>query len=181
MGLITNHPTLSSGVVATGFLYTNIPLPGLNLGTWGFEYAHEHNPRLFPDHGSGYLVSATPSNVQLNFLKKGSFEPTLLDYAYKIRQPIAVSEFKSLTSGFGTEGAKFEGPLHFVVGEGDYGVCGGDCKGSYDLAVIKGVIHPKAKEVGVLVQPGTGHGLTLSKNATAGWKVSFDFLGRNGL
>ncbi|KAK0701251.1 Alpha/beta hydrolase family-domain-containing protein [Lasiosphaeris hirsuta] len=180
VGLVTNYPTESDGLIATGFLPTNIPLPSLNIATWGFEFARENSPGLFKDHGSGFIVQATKSNVQISFLKKGTFEPTLLDYAWKIRQPIAVSEFLSLATAFGTEGAKFKGPVQFVIGENDYGSCGGDCNGTYDLDMIKQT-YPVAKIVGVHIQPGTGHGLTLSMNATAGYKASFDFLQSSGL
>ncbi|KAM7218902.1 hypothetical protein V8F06_005782 [Rhypophila decipiens] len=181
IGLIQNYPTESDGVIATGFLHTNVQLGGLNVATWGFEFARQNNPILFKDHGSGYCVQATPSNVQLQFLKKGTFEPALLDYAWKIRQPVAVAEFKSLLTAFGPDGAKFKGPVHMVIGENDYGNCAGDCKGTYDLDMIKTQIYPAAKDVGVLIQPGTGHGLALSKNATAGYRVSFDFLHKSGL
>ncbi|KAK3352477.1 Alpha/beta hydrolase family-domain-containing protein [Lasiosphaeria hispida] len=181
VGLITNYPTESDGLVATGFLHTNIPLPGLNVATWGFEFARENNPTLFKDYGSGSLVQATKSNVQVSFLKKGTFEPALLDYAWKIRQPVSVSEFLSLLTAFGKEGARFKGPVHLVIGENDYGNCGGDCNGTYDLNMIKQQIYPAAKDVAVHIQPGTGHGLTLSTNATAGYKASFDFLHKSGL
>ncbi|KAK4140675.1 Alpha/beta hydrolase family-domain-containing protein [Dichotomopilus funicola] len=180
VGLITNYPTESDGLIATGFVMTNIPLPGLNLATWGFEYAPENDPVLFGDRKSGTLVPATKSNMQLNFLRKGTFEPALLDYAWKIRQPVAVSEFASLLSGFGTQGALFKGPLHMVVGENDYGACGGDCTGTYDLELIKAT-YKGAADVDVHIQPKTGHGLTLSTNATAGYQVSFDFLHKSGL
>ncbi|KAH6617582.1 Alpha/beta hydrolase family-domain-containing protein [Chaetomium tenue] len=180
VGLVTNYPTESDGLIATGFLVPNIPLPGLNVATWGFEFARENDPVLFKDRGSGYMVSATKGNVQLNFLRKGSFEPELLDYAWKIRQTVTVSEFQSLTTGFGQEGANFKAPFQMVVGENDYGICGGDCTGAYDLDVIKQV-YPGATDLDVHVQPGTGHGLTLSINATAGYKASFDFLHKSGL
>ncbi|KAK5653084.1 hypothetical protein OQA88_9371 [Cercophora sp. LCS_1] len=179
VGLITNHPESSDGVIATGFLPTNTTLAGLNLATWGFEFARDNDRALFADHGSGYLVQATKFNVQLSFLRKGTFEPALLDYAWRIRQPVAVSEFLSLGTAFGKEGAKFQGPLQFVVGENDYGNCDGDCNGVYDLEMIKRV-YPGVKDLAVHLQPRTGHGLTLSTNATAGYKVSFDFLRRSG-
>ncbi|KAK0652452.1 Alpha/Beta hydrolase protein [Cercophora newfieldiana] len=180
VGLITHYPAESDGLIATGFLHTNIPIPGLNVGSWGFEFARQSNPVLFKDHGSGYLVSGTKYNIQLNFLRAGSFEPEVLDYAFKIRQPIAVSEFKSILTAFGPDFGKFEGPVQLVIGENDYGVCGGDCNGTYSLDEIK-QIYASAKDVAVHVQPGTGHGLTLSTNATAGYKVSFEFLRKNGL
>jgi hypothetical protein len=69
-----------------------------------------------------------------------------------------------------------------VVGEFDYGFCAGDCKGTYNITMIKGLF-PGVPENGlnIYLQPGTGHGLALSTNATAGYKVTFDFLHRSGL
>lgn len=66
-----------------------------------------------------------------------------------------------------------------MIGENDYGFCRGDCKGTYDVDEIQ-KLYPKGK-VGVHLQPGTGHGLTLSTNATAGYQVVFDFLKEGGL
>jgi pimeloyl-ACP methyl ester carboxylesterase len=111
LGLITKYGTESDAVIATGFLHTNVQLAGANVATWGFEFAHQNDPILFRDRGSGYIVQTTRSNVQLSFLKKGSFEPALLDYAWKIRQPIAVSEFLSLLTAFGDAPQNFKGPI----------------------------------------------------------------------
>lgn len=69
----------------------------------------------------------------------------------------------------------------FVIGEHDYGFCRGDCKGTYDAMQIMKDLYPAAKDVSVHLQPGTGHGLTLATNATAGYKVTFDYLHSFGL
>jgi len=37
-------------------------------------------------------------------------------------------------------------------------------------------LYPASTALQIHLQPGTGHGLTLSTNATAGYKVTFDFL-----
>jgi hypothetical protein len=42
-------------------------------------------------------------------------------------------------------------------------------------------MYPAASVIEVYIHPGVGHGLTLHKNATAGYKVMFDFFARNGL
>jgi hypothetical protein len=47
--------------------------------------------------------------------------------------------------------------------------------------MIKDDLYPGATALDVHIQPGTGHGLTLSTNATAGYKVTFDFLKKAGL
>jgi hypothetical protein len=67
------------------------------------------------------------------------------------------------------------------LGEYDFPVCDGDCKGITNSTRAKATFFPKASAVDVYIQPGTGHGFTLHKNATAGYQVMFDFFGRNGL
>ncbi|KAK1757317.1 hypothetical protein QBC47DRAFT_339872 [Echria macrotheca] len=180
LGLVGAYGAESDGAIATGFLYTN-KLSTVNVATWGFQFARENDPVNFKDRGSGYVVQGTKYNTQLQFLKKGAFEPALLDYAFKIRQPNSVSEFVSIGGSFsGGEATNFKAPIQFVIGEHDYGFCAGDCNGTYNITMIKG-LYPAATAVDVHIQPKTGHGLTLSTNATAGYKVSFDFLEKAGL
>ena len=65
--------------------------------------------------------------------------------------------------------------VQFFVGERDYGFCGGDCNNTYNVTALK-ELYPASSALSVHLQPGTGHGLTLSTNATAGYKIIFDFL-----
>lgn len=81
------------------------------MASWGFEFAKENDPRKFSDRGSGYITQGTKYNIQLSFLKKGTFEPALLDYAEKIKQPNSVSEFASIAATFGTPTANYKGPV----------------------------------------------------------------------
>ncbi|KAL2140993.1 hypothetical protein VTI28DRAFT_2961 [Corynascus sepedonium] len=177
-------PPLSDGVVATGFLHTTPPdLEDVNVAAWGLELAREHDPVRFGDRGSGYVVQSTKSHLQLGYLgEKGAFEEGLLDYAWAVlRQPASVSEFISIGTTFGRGAAGFKGPLQFFIGEKDYEYCTGDCRGAYDVDTLKENYYPGATALEVYLQPGTNHALTLSKNATAGYDVTFDFLHRVGL
>jgi hypothetical protein len=49
------------------------------------------------------------------------------------------------------------------------------------MTMIKDGLYPGATAFDVHIQPGTGHGLTLSTNATAGYQATFDFLKKAGL
>jgi hypothetical protein len=60
-------------------------------------------------------------------------------------------------------------------GEYDFPVCGGDCNDTYDLDAMK-KFWPAASNISVYLQPKTGHGLTLSLNATAGYQAMFSYL-----
>jgi hypothetical protein len=60
-------------------------------------------------------------------------------------------------------------------------ICDGDCNHAYDLSQIKKGIFPATSALDAYIQPKTGHGMTLHKNATAGYQVTFDWLAKNGL
>jgi len=110
IGLLSSDGASSDGAILTGFLY-NSQIGSASVAPWGFEFAKENDPKKFGDRGSGYLVQATKSNTQLVFLKKGTFEPALLDYAWKIRQPNTVGEFISLATVLGSPAPAFKGPV----------------------------------------------------------------------
>lgn len=110
IGLLLVNGSISDGAILTGFLPNN-QLGGISVGTWGFEFARESDPKRFSDRGSGYIVQKTKYNVLLSFLKKGSFEPALLDYAEQIKQPNSVSEFLSIGAVLGTPAKDFKGPV----------------------------------------------------------------------
>ncbi|KAM7183617.1 hypothetical protein V8F20_012556 [Naviculisporaceae sp. PSN 640] len=188
----TTTPALADGAILTGFLISD-PIKAAQIGMgpgvagWGFEHARSFDPVAFADRRSGYLVQATKSSVHVNFFKqskgKGGFEPRLLDYSYKTRQPNTVGEFVSFPSIVAGLQAnrKFTGPIQFMIGEHDYAFCRGDCKGTYDVGWLKQTLYPESKEVQVYLQPGTGHGLTFGRNASEGYNVSLGFLGKFGL
>ena len=113
IGLLnTDNGTLSDGAILTGFIYSNKGLgAGQLIPGWGFEYAKENDPVKFGDRSGGYIVQARPGNVQLQFVKKGTFEPALLDYAWQIRQPATVSEFLSISQVLGKKAAGFKGAV----------------------------------------------------------------------
>ncbi|OAQ64717.1 alpha/beta-Hydrolase [Pochonia chlamydosporia 170] len=178
-GMLSQYGHLSDGALLTGFI------PGSKLGVtrfseFGYEYAPEHDARRFGDRSSGYVVQATKTNIQQLFLKKGSFEPELLRYAEAIKQTASVGEMLSGGAFVGHAAPSFSGPVQFFLGEYDVPICAGDCKNTYDMEVLK-KLYPKATDVSVYLQPETGHGLTLSRNATAGYDVMFSYLEEHGL
>ncbi|KAF5534097.1 alpha beta-hydrolase [Fusarium phyllophilum] len=155
-GLLSLHGNLSDGAILTGFLPNN-QSGKVGANAFGFEFARQHDPKRFGDRPAGYAVQASLSSIQQIFLKKGSFEVEALEYAEKIKQT-------------GT----------YFIGENDYPFCDGDCNNTYDMETLKG-LNPAASHIGVHLQPGTGHGLTLSTNATAGYEVMLAYLGSQGL
>ncbi|CAJ2506025.1 Uu.00g001550.m01.CDS01 [Anthostomella pinea] len=176
----------SSGAILTGFTFPLHSALG-PAGIYSFEYAASNNPALYGALGSGYIVPSSPTVLQsLFFHRNGTSDPTgftdeALAYGESIKQPFAIGDALSARGllDFGYS-PSFAGPLQFFLGEFDYLVCGGDCKGNFDPDYPKSV-YPNATAIETYVQPGAGHGNVLHLNANAGYAVSLKFLEENGL
>ncbi|KAK6439290.1 hypothetical protein LTR95_004508 [Oleoguttula sp. CCFEE 5521] len=175
---VAKYGNLSDGAVVTGALI-NEHLGDGGPQIFGFQYAAERHHRKFADRPSGYVAQGDKGDVQRIFLNKRTFEPRLLQYAFDTGETTTGVELLGGAVALGQQAMKFIGPVQFFIGEFDYVLCGGDCKG-YTLAAQQ-ALFPAASDVSVYLQPKTGHGLSLSTNATAGYQVMFEYLGSHGL
>lgn len=156
-------------------ILTPLQIPSAHLGikaasTWGVSKA--------PKRPSGYVLASKPGIS--TFFFAGNFDQALLDYGDATKQAVPIGEIESGYTVIATPGPTFKGPVQYMLAEKDFGICQGDCKGVANSTILK-AIFPQASEIEVYVQPNTGHALPLHKNATAGFRASFDFLKRNGL
>ncbi|KAL2835380.1 Alpha/Beta hydrolase protein [Aspergillus pseudoustus] len=180
IGVLSQYGEMIDGAVSTG-LITYGKLGQTGQQAFGLEHARSHDERRFHDRGSGYLVQATESNVQQIFFKKGYFDPKLLTYGERIKETGTVGEFLSLGAVLANPAPNYKGPLLFALAEYDFGVCAGNCTGSYDLDAIKSDMFPSASNVEVHIQDGSGHALTMHRNATGHYRAIFNYLARKGL
>ncbi|KAL3462455.1 Alpha/Beta hydrolase protein [Aspergillus heterothallicus] len=180
IGVLSQYGELVDGAVSTG-LITHGKLGQIGQQAFGLEHAKSHDKRRFHDRGSGYLVQATESNVQQIFFKKGHFDSRMLEYGEQIKETGTVGEFLSLGAVLANPAPNYKGPLLFALAEYDFGVCAGNCTGSYDLDAIKSDMFTAASDVKVHIQPGSGHALTMHRNATGHYQAIFDYLGEKGL
>lgn len=109
-GFLAENGELSDGALITGYLI-NKQLGGTGPEAFGWRYAAESDPKVFADRPSGYLAQGSLADIQQIFLKKGSFEPALLDYAAEIKQSTTVGEQLSAGLVIGLPSASFKGPL----------------------------------------------------------------------
>ncbi|RDW65739.1 alpha/beta hydrolase [Aspergillus mulundensis] len=180
ISMLAHYPHLVDGAVATG-LIPNTQVGAAGQRAFGLEYAAASNPSRFHDRGSGYLVQGTVSALQQVFFKKGFFEPRVLEYADSIKETGTAGEFVSFGSALERPAGGYRGPILFALAEYDFGTCLGDCKGTYDVSEIRRGLFPGAADVGVHVQPGSGHTLTLHGNATGHYEAVFAYLREWGL
>jgi hypothetical protein len=109
----------------------------------------------------------------------GGFDPKLLEYAFANRQPSSPAELLSGAALDIVPSKGFAGPIQFMLAEFDFLVCPGDCRGVADMPTLE-ALYPKATDIDVYIQEGTGHGLPYHLGANVGYKATYDFLAENG-
>ena len=175
---IATYPDLSDAAVITGYVATPL-LGAVGYTPWSVQFATAANPAL--DFGPGYVL-AQKSGIQNVFFAgdpRTAFTPELLDYGDAIKQPLPVGELASGYKLVGLPGLDYTGPIHFMLAEFDFFICGGDCNGVANRTQLE-MAYPQAAALQIDMQPNTGHALPLHNNASAGFQVSFDFLEKNG-
>lgn len=106
--MLTLYGDLADGAILSGFLI-NTQLGKINVLAYDHDFARQHDPVRFKEYGSGYFVLNTESCMQKLFFRKGAFEPKMLTYADKNKQPEAVGEYAS--EGNPEPAPEFKGPI----------------------------------------------------------------------
>ncbi|CAO2649773.1 Nn.00g010650.m01.CDS01 [Neocucurbitaria sp. VM-36] len=176
---IANYGNLTDGAIITGYLLTEY-LARTGSTTFSVEYAATSSPPY--DRPSGYVVCKKNGiqNIFFGGNPKNAFTPELLQYGNDIKQPVPIGEFASAFWLIGNYGPSFKAPVQYLLPEFDFYICQGDCNGLANTTMLKQT-YPNATAIEVAIQPNTGHALPLHNNATAGFQLTYDFLGRHGL
>lgn len=181
-GLSRDNPTLTSGLVLSGFSQNGSFLPYFELG--GNFIAVQNSP-LASEYAPGYFAAGDASGVQTNFFAPNDFDPSILAFAFATGQP--VSEGELLTIGGEAMGINTAAvPVLIITGERDLPYCGGDClnTGNPSLPNIPSSSQqyfPDAKPFEVFIVPGTGHALNLEYTHPTSYSTINTFLDSNGL
>lgn len=207
--MIAQYGNLSDGAILTAFLLnTRMKENMIDVLHYDHEFAKEHDPVRFGEYSSGYFVLTTKSDLQKLFFRKASLEPELLTYTERVKQPEAVGEYASEGTSPLLRVLDFNGPIQvsleqthilwpvvcpngrtatdgftrtqFFNGEFDNFVCKGDCRNIYDEELTN-YTYPAASDRSAYLQPNTGHALTPSTNASAGFEVMLQYLDSQGL
>jgi pimeloyl-ACP methyl ester carboxylesterase len=176
---IANYGNLTDGAIITGYLLTQF-LGSAGSTSFSVEYAATSSPPY--DRPSGYVVCKKNGiqNIFFGGNPKTAFTPELLDYGNEIKQPVPIGEFASAFSLIGNYGPSFKAPVQYLLPEFDFYICRGDCNKLANVTNLAQT-YPNATAIEVAIQPNTGHALPLHNNATAGFQLIYDFLGRHGL
>ncbi|KAK1565996.1 uncharacterized protein LY79DRAFT_595156 [Colletotrichum navitas] len=176
---IATYVNLTDGAIITGYVYGQY-LGSTGSVTFAVEYAATGDPPF--NRPSGYVV-AQKVGIQAIFFggdPKTAYTPALLDYGVSLKQPVPIGEFASAFNILNRPGGSFHSPVQFLLPEFDFYICRGDCNNYVDVDYLRN-FYPNATDIDLKLQPNTGHALPLHNNATAGFQLSFDFLGKHGL
>lgn len=175
--LTATFPELSDGIVLTGFAL-NSSFQGYFLAGGNFQQAHLSTMKNRESYAPGYLVSSDVNANQVLFFAPPYFDPKMLEFAEKHKQPVAVGELLTMNSS-PTQSA-FAGPVLIITGDQDVPFCGGDCSNTGGVAPsipdMGRKAFPKTNKFEAYVQPNTGHGLNMHYNATAAYDYIAGFL-----
>jgi pimeloyl-ACP methyl ester carboxylesterase len=137
------------------------------------------------NYPSGYFSHSALTALQYAFLFPDMFDVGFAVEGEKIKQPFTAGEI--MTIGSAPKISRFTGPAFVITGQHDVPFCGGNCYGKAQNITAANIpagvetAFPAASAFEAYIQPNTGHGLNFHYNATAGYQVIQDFLGRNGL
>ncbi|KAJ5716000.1 uncharacterized protein N7483_013181 [Penicillium malachiteum] len=182
--LVAKYPSLSDGIVLTGFSLNSSFTP-LFLAGANFQQASQNrttSTQSSNKYSPGYLSSGNAGNCEFLFFYPNYFDSKILAYAEQNKQPVTVGEL--LTMGSLPTTNDFTGPVFVIDGSNDVPFCGGNCtatggNGTSIAASVKDAF-PSAKTFSSYIQPNTGHGLNMHYNATGGYKEIADFLQKQG-
>lgn len=178
--LTDKYPDLSDGIILTGYSTNSTFMPYFLAGSTFQQTKPSPNRQ---NYTAGYLSAATIANTEYAFFYPGNFDPRILAFGDKIKQPVTVGEL--LTIGGIPKQSRFTGPALIITGSNDLPFCGGDClaTGGTEISIPAAakVAFPSVKAFSAVLQPNTGHGLNLHYNATGGYKQIADFLEKHVL
>ncbi|CEJ54934.1 hypothetical protein PMG11_01220 [Penicillium brasilianum] len=183
--LITNslaatYPTLSDGIILTGFGHDFSWSSYFQL-CYGFEVARLNKPLSFHEYDSGYLTWGNEFDNQCAAFSYPNFDGSVLHKAELNKAPFTIAELLSfgVTSLAAPE---FASPVLIINGAQDLSFCGGNCYGVLDAADSPSTaVFPKASPLARYIHPNAGHALNLHHNSTAAYGVMLGFLKNNGL
>ncbi|KAF2434575.1 alpha/beta-hydrolase [Tothia fuscella] len=186
--LLTEAPQIADAAILTGMAYSQDPrvvIEALDLrianrqnAKWkGLDNGYVIWNDVFGNINKQFNVANSPFS---SFFKAPLYTQAVANYSENTKVPFAIAELLTIdTLNQSFRPTEFKGPVLYFNGEYDFIVCGGYCPNIVEEPAKK--YFSKSKSLKVKVQPVTGHGLNTHVNATAGYKVIFDFLKEQGL
>lgn len=110
--LTSMYPSISDGIVLTGFSQNGTFVPYFALGS---NFIEANQAAALSAYPNGYLAPASATGVQIDFFSPGMFDPAILALAFATGQPVTVGELLSLGSATASVN-HFAGPCLIITG-----------------------------------------------------------------
>ncbi|EPE35617.1 alpha/beta-Hydrolase [Glarea lozoyensis ATCC 20868] len=175
--LLTSSPQLVDGVVLTGIGY-DVPDTAVAFESWQPRLARLQNPRKWGSLDGGYMTWVDIWSNAMTFFKAPFYDTKVVEYAEANKQPFGLLEVVTLQIT-DRHSPNYTGPALIMSGEFDLVFCNGYCPPILNNKVKE--TFPVSKGLEVYSQPGSGHAINLSLNATGSFEVVTGFLKRHGL
>ncbi|ETS84808.1 hypothetical protein PFICI_02833 [Pestalotiopsis fici W106-1] len=175
-GLVALDPTISDGIVLTGFSKDPNFIPEFSLG------ANEILANTFArlsNYVDGYIVTATVSALQADFFSPRDFDPAVLEAAFQTGQPNSIGEVLTMNGAYDAPNP-YQGPVMVITGERDVPFCGGNCSAT-EPSIPEMVQHSfqNATYFDAVIVTGSGHGLNLEYTWPTTYSNILDFIDKH--
>ncbi|KAH7370902.1 Alpha/Beta hydrolase protein [Rhexocercosporidium sp. MPI-PUGE-AT-0058] len=175
--LLVSKPGLVDAAVLTGISY-KVPDTSVAFEAWQPRLARLQSPGRWRQLDGGYTTWVDIFASVNVFFKYPVYDKKIVEYSEATKQPFALMEVISL-SITDLHSPKFAGPVLVISGENDLVFCNGDCVPILNAPAVERF--NASKNLEVYVQPGSGHAINYSLNATGAYGVITNFLTANGL
>lgn len=187
-GLVTKYPSLSQGIVLTGFSSNGTWVPQTFAG-FNPKMASVNAPTRFGNMSASplnntYLTWTDIYNNELVFFKYPYYNQSVIEQDEATKQPVTYGEIVTLAGGIGA--SNFTGPVHVVTGHDDFIFCGGNASATGDPLVPSipstvSQLFQSASNFSVYTPLNTGHAVQLHYSNQNTTQEILSFLSSNNL
>jgi len=175
--LLGSNPDLVDGAVLTGIGYA-VPDTSVTVEGWQPRLARLQSPGRWRQLDGGYITWVDIFANINTFFKFPFYDAKTVEYADENKQPFALMEVITLSIA-DLHAPKFVDPVLVISGEYDMIFCNGYCPGILEPGAR--AAFPASDNLVVYAQPGSGHAINFSLNATGAFEVIANFLESSGL
>ncbi|KAH6661673.1 Alpha/Beta hydrolase protein [Halenospora varia] len=160
--VLHSNPGLVDAAVLTGFSYYGVN-SSPSLQAKQLRLASLQNPAKWSRYDGGYSTWVDIyANIE-GFFKAPFYDPSVAQYTEDTKQPSGLVETITVRTTNLTS-PDFTGPVMVISGEYDFLACGGYCPGVLEMGA--NTTFPASKSLVTYPQPGSGHAINFSLNAT---------------
>ncbi|KAI9695059.1 MAG: hypothetical protein M1820_008952 [Bogoriella megaspora] len=174
--VLRSDPGSVDAAVLTGVAYYGVD-GTISTQAKQHRLASTQNPAKWGQLDGAYHVSVDVYSTIELFFKAPFYDRKVAQWAEDNKQPTSLLEDATISITNFTSPV-FTGPVMVMSGEYDLLACEGYCPGNIEKGAS--AVFPASKKLVTYSQPGSGHSINLSLNATGSFEVIMSFLKESG-